>query len=162
VSDKDANATMKILSALLLALALLPAAHAQSGDPLKSAACGEALAQLQAGRAAGNGAAPQPLRDRAAQACLGGGSTPQRSARVLQQPISVAPPVITPPVPPGPIAAPPQLPPPPVAIQRAPLPTHCDAGGCWASDGNSLRHIGPNLAGPNGLCTQQAGQVFCP
>ena len=56
----------------------------------------------------------------------------------------------------------PALPPPPVAIGRPPRVTHCDAAGCWADDGRGLRHVGPNLAGPNGLCTQQGGLVYCP
>jgi hypothetical protein len=162
LSDKDANATMKKLLAMLCTcgtLLLPPGAAAQASDPLKSAACADALAALQAARAAGGTA--QAQRDQAALACLGGGNTPQRSARVLQAPLVVPAPVITPPAVPPPLAAP-QLPPPPVAIGRPPSVTHCDAGGCWGDDGRGLRHIGPNLAGPNGLCTPQGGLVYCP
>ncbi|MGV3570284.1 MAG: hypothetical protein ACO1PB_06765 [Ramlibacter sp.] len=152
---------MKIHFALLL-MAAPGWVAAQAGDPLKSPACGQALAALDAARAADpRGAQVAPLRNQATQACLGGGPSPQRSARVLQPPIAVPPPAITPP-PAPPTLALPRLPPPPVAIGRAPSPAHCDAGGCWTDDGGRLRHIGPNLAGPNGLCTQQVGQVVCP
>lgn len=153
---------MKILPALVLAAAC-GWASAQEGDPLKSAACGQALAALQAARASGAEAAGvRPVQDRAALACLGGGNPPQRSARVLQAPIAVPPPVIVPPAPLPPSLIAPSLPPPPLAIPRPPQVTHCDAGGCWASDGNTLRHVGPNLAGPQGLCVQQGGLVHCP
>jgi hypothetical protein len=52
--------------------------------------------------------------------------------------------------------------PPPVAIERAPLPAQCDAGGCWTSDGTHLRHVAPGLLGPRGLCIQQGAQLVCP
>ena len=153
---------MMFLPALLLA-ATPWWAVAQDGDPLKSPACGQALAVLQQARSAG--AAPasvQPLRERAATACLGGGSTPQRSARMVQAPISVPPPVIAPPPEPPPVSIAPDLPPPPVAIQRPPQVTHCDSAGCWADDGRGLRQLGPGMAGPRGLCTRQGGLVYCP
>lgn len=162
LSDKHANAAMKRLALLLLAL---PACLlAQVDDPLKSPACAQALATLDATRAA---AAPQAdvatSRDRAAQACLGGGAMPGRNARVMQAPVTVAPPVIAPPAPgTAPLtAAQPRLPAAPVVISRPPAPAHCDAGGCWADDGRGLRHVGPNLAGPGGPCVKQAGQVLC-
>ncbi|MCG2593630.1 hypothetical protein LZ009_12660 [Ramlibacter sp. XY19] len=145
----------------LLVLALGPALlHAQDGDPLKSAACGDALAALQAARG-GDDAATQPLRASAARTCLGGSGTPGRPARVLQAPIAIPAPVITPPSVALPMAPPTPIPP-PVAIQRPPTPTHCDIGGCWADDGTHLRQVGPNLAGPNGLCSQAGGVVYCP
>lgn len=153
---------MKMLLATLwtgMALLLPLATAAQDADPLKSAACAEALASLQAARAAGGNA--QVQRDQAAMTCLGGGAAPQRSARLLQAPIVVPPPAITPP-PVAPALASPQLAPPPVAIHRPPSITHCDAGGCWGDDGRGLRHVGPNLAGPNGLCTRLGGLVYCP
>lgn len=149
---------MKIVPAFLL-LAAACGAAAPQGDPLKSPACGQALAALEAGRAAGQAAA---LRDRAAQACLGAAPAPGRPGRVLQAPIVVPPPVIAPPPEPAPIAAPPRLPPPPVAIDRPAAPATCDAGGCWVQDGAGLRHVAPNLAGPNGLCSQQGAVVYCP
>jgi len=149
---------MRLLPVLLLALA--PALHAQDGDPLKSAACGDALAALQAARAGGD-AAPQNLRAGAARACLGGTGSPGRPARVLQAPIAVPAPVIEPKALPLPMAQP-APPPPPVAIQRPPTPVQCDIGGCWANDGTHLRQVGPNQAGPNGLCSQVGGVVYCP
>lgn len=151
---------MKILLALYLCAACGWAA-AQAGDPLKSAECGQALAALQQAGASG-AAGEQLLRERAALACLGGGNTPQRSARVLAVPIAVPPPGVLPPASLPPSLVAPTLPPPPVAIQRPPQVTHCDASGCWASDGGALRHLGPNLASPQGLCTQQGGLVHCP
>jgi hypothetical protein len=81
---------------------------------------------------------------------------------VLQAPISVPPPQIEVPPAAAPLA-PPSLPPPPVAVERAPLPAACDAGGCWTNDGGThLRHVPPNLMGPRGLCSTQAGVVYCP
>jgi hypothetical protein len=80
---------------------------------------------------------------------------------MLQPPVVVPPPAIVPPPLPAPMARP-ALPPPPVALQRPPALTHCDVAGCWADDGQHLRQLGPNLAGPNGRCSQQGGLVYCP
>lgn len=152
---------MKIAPALLLALAVLPAG-AQPGDPLKSPACGTALAQLQAARSGDAGAGTvEGLRSAAASACLGSATLPSRPSRIAQPPVVVPPPQIEVPQRVAPLPTP-TLPPPPVAIQRAPLPAQCDAGGCWTNDGSHLRYVPPTLARPNGLCTQQGGQVFCP
>ena len=160
MSDKDANATMKILAALLLAAPGWVAA--QAVDPLKSPECAHALAALEAARSDDpRGARLGGLRNEAAQACLGGGAPGARSARVLQAPMVVSPPIATPPSPPPTLALPRQ-PPPPVPIERPPTPAYCDTGGCWTNDGGHLRHLGPNLAGPNGRCMQQGGQVVCP
>jgi hypothetical protein len=147
---------MKFLPLLVLACA--PACVlAQAGDPLKSAACGEALSALQQAR--GEAAANvRSLREGAASICLGASPTAGRSARVLQAPVAVPPPVIAPPPAAGPLLAAPALPPPPVAIERPATVTHCDATGCWASDGQHLQHLAP----PLGLCTQQPGRVVCP
>ena len=143
---------------LLLLLAAAPL-HAQD-DPLKSPACGAALAALQSARNA-NAADVESLRAGAAGACLGSSAVPARPPRVLQEPIAVPPPRIEPPAPVAPLPAP-MLAPPPVAIERAPSPTHCDVGGCWSSDGTHLRMVPPSLAGPRGLCTQQGGLLLCP
>ena len=40
--------------------------------------------------------------------------------------------------------------------------TACDPGGCWDSQGRRLERIGPQLTGPRGACTVQAGVVQCP
>jgi hypothetical protein len=152
---------MKTAAALLSLLLTAGAALAQD-DPLKSADCGAALAALQSARE-GNAAAPavEALRGKAAQTCLGSANPPSRPGRVAQPPVAIPPPQIDVPprVAPLPALAPP---PPPVAIERAPQPATCDAGGCWTNDGSHLRHVPPTLVGPSGLCTQRAGQVFCP
>jgi hypothetical protein len=152
---------MKIACTLLVTL-IATLAQAQ-GDPLKSAECGSAIAQLQGARAGGAApAAVEGLRSAAARSCLGSAVISSRPSRVTQPPITVPPPQIELPVRVAPLPAP-VLPPPPVAIQRAPLPAQCDAGGCWSNDGGThLRHVPPTLAGPNGMCMQQGGQVYCP
>lgn len=151
---------MKIAAAPLL---LLLAAHAPAPaqDPLQSAACAAALAQLQAARGGDAPAATvDGLRSTAAAACLGTSTVPARPGRIAQQPIAVPPPLIEAPARVAPLPA--ARPPPPVAIERAPLPAHCDAGGCWTHDGSHLRHVPPTLAGPGGLCTPAGAVVYCP
>lgn len=160
LSDKPANRTMNIAPALLLLAALLPAA-AQDGDPLKSQACGAALADLQAARAAGAGASVEARRAAAASACLGSTAVPTRPGRVAQPPVAVPAPQIEVPARAAPLP-PAAAPPPPVAIDRPAAPATCDASGCWTNDGTHLRHVPPGQAGPRGLCTQQGGMVVCP
>jgi hypothetical protein len=147
---------------LLLVGAAQPARA--SGDPLKSAACGAALAALQAAREAAPGAsggAVESRRQQAAQACLGGGEAPRRPSRALQSPVVVPPPVIAPPGPPA-AARVPAAPAPPVEVGRPPVITSCDANGCWASDGSRLNRIGPQWMGPSGPCSVQGGLAYCP
>jgi hypothetical protein len=151
---------MRTAIALLLLLAGAPLAA--QDDPLKSPACGAALSQLQAARAAGQADANiAQLRGAAATACLGSSATPARPARVLQAPVRVPPPQVEVPQGPAPLPAL-EPPPPPVAVQRLPAPATCDASGCWTSDGTHLRHVAPSLAGPQGLCTVHGGLVHCP
>jgi hypothetical protein len=156
---------MKIACALLVLAGAAGAslAHAQ-GDPLKSPECGSALAALQSARFVGAApAAVEGLRSAAAGSCLGSAVVPSRPSRIAQQPITVPPPQIDVPPGPAPSLAPAPMLPPPVAIGRPPLPSQCDAGGCWSSDGGThLRHVPPTLVGPNGMCTQQGGVVYCP
>jgi hypothetical protein len=131
-------------------------------DPLKSTACGAALASLQAARAAQAASATvEALRSSAAGSCLGTSTPPSRPPRVLQAPIVVPPPQIEVPARAAPLPAP-ALPPAPVAIERAPLPAVCDSLGCWTQDGPQLRRVPPNVIGPRGPCTQQGTQVYCP
>jgi hypothetical protein len=152
--------SMRTNLAAALLLACMPLAA--QDDPLKSPACGAALSQLEAGRAAGGAASVvETLRSAAAAACLGSGTTPSRPARVLRPPVGVPPPQIEPPQRVAPLPAP-ALPPPPVAIERPPAPATCDAGGCWTQDGTHLRHIPPPVAGPPGLCSQQGTVIHCP
>jgi len=145
--------------ALLLLAATVPS-HAQQ-DPLKSPACGTALASLQAAREGkADAARVEALRNQAAGTCLGMGSPPSRPARTLQAPITVPAPQIDVPAASAPLPAA-TLPPPPVAVDRLPVPATCDGNGCWVNDGTHMRQVPPSLLGPNGLCTQQAGLVYC-
>lgn len=150
---------MKFPAALLLAAAA-GCSLAQEADPLKSAACAQALAVLEQQRAA-SGTGVTALRERALQACLGGTREATRAPRVLRAPIEVPPPVITPSQA-APAPAAPALLPPPVAIQRPPAVAHCDASGCWPDDGRGLRHLGAVPGGPRPPCTAQGGLVYCP
>jgi hypothetical protein len=154
---------MKIARVLFpLLLSALPCAAQE--DPLKSAACGTALSQLQAARQQQAPAGTvEALRSAAASACLGSATPPTRPGRVLQAPIVVPPPQIEVPAQAAPLPIPVPAPaPPPVAIQRPPAPALCDAGGCWSNDGTHLQQLPPSLIGPRGLCTQQGGLVYCP
>ena len=154
---------MTIARALLPLLFLALPCMAQE-DPLKSAACGTALSQLQAARQQQAGAATvEALRAAAASTCLGSASPPGRPGRVLQAPIAVPPPQIEVPAQASPLQVPVPVPaPPPVAIQRPGAPALCDAGGCWSNDGTHLQQVPPTLIGPRGLCTQQGALVYCP
>lgn len=147
-------------TALLLSLALLLAAPlAAQEDPLRSPACGAALARLDAARQ--GGAAVEASRAQAATACLGSAALPQRPSRVLRPPVRVPPPQIEPSQAAAPPAAPASLPP-PVAIQRPPGAAVCDAGGCWSQGGTHLRHVPPPATLPQGPCIPQGNVAFCP
>ncbi|CAA9436768.1 MAG: hypothetical protein AVDCRST_MAG51-3004, partial [uncultured Ramlibacter sp.] len=130
-------------------------------DPLKSGDCGQSLAALDAARADPNaGQRVEALRQQATQACLGGGGEARRPSPVAQPPLVVPPPIIAVPSqaePPRPAPLPP-----PVAIQRPPVLTSCDAGGCWDSQGNRLNRAGPTLIGPGGTCIVSGPVVHCP
>lgn len=148
---------MRIAALLSLALPLLAAA--QQGDPLKSQACSQALAQLEAARAAGT--ATSAVRQEAAKVCLGQAQpAAPRSNRWAQPPVSVPPPVIEPP-PRAAAAAPPKPLPPPVHIDRPAVISTCDANGCWTTDGRRLPQLGPNLIGPHGPCAIAGAFATC-
>jgi len=152
---------MKTACALLF-LAALACARAQDGDPLKSSACGSALASLQSARQ--SGAAPasvEALRAAAANTCLGTAMRPTRPSRIAQPPVVVPPPQIDLPQHAAPLPVPAPAPP-PVVIDRPSAPTVCDAGGCWSNDGTHLRQVPPSSIGPRGLCTQVGGLLYCP
>lgn len=148
--------TSKTSCAWLLLAAALPLCAQE--DPLKSPACGAAVANLQAARTGASDAARiEALRSQAATVCLGMGSPPSRPARVLQAPIAVPPPQIA--LPPGTAPLPAITPPPPpVAVERLPVPSTCDANGCWVDDGTHMRQVPPTLTP---LCPQQGGLVYC-
>lgn len=104
-----------------------------------------------------------PLRQRVADACLGGmtaspspaqrtwvGPLPARPATPAQppaRPLQSGNPVVTVPMP--------RIDP-PVILQ------HCTGLTCLASDGSTLTRVGPNVVGPRGVCTVVAGSVRCP
>jgi hypothetical protein len=101
----------------------------------------------------------QPLRQRVADACLGGLTTsPPPSQRTL----------VLPPAPPR-AELPPRQPRPPLP-PVTPLPrveppltiTHCNAAACIASDGSTLTRVGPSLVGPRGACNVQGAFLRCP
>jgi hypothetical protein len=153
-----------MLAVLLSSLALVLATPAFAQDPLKSGACEQRLDALNAARAAGaqaNAERIEVLRRQATQACLGGSGAATRPSPVLRESIAVAPPT------PGARRAPhspqPAAPPvPPVAIERPPVITSCDTGGCWDSNGTRLNRAGPVLLGPGGMCTTVGTTVRCP
>lgn len=145
---------------LLLCL-LATASMAGADDPLKSDACGRSLDALQAARADPQRAHEiEALRQQATQVCLGGTGQARRPSPVAQPPVTVAPPVIDPPPAPQPPVALPATP--PVRIERPPVLTSCDAGGCWDSDGRRLNRAGPVLIGPSGPCVVSGHVVQCP
>ena len=137
-------------------------ARPQAADPLKSPECGQAVQQLEAARAntAPGNAGVEALRRQAARTCLGTAAPPARPGRVLQAPVVVPPPVVQ--LGPPPRPASPSPPPAPVRIDRPATVTGCDPGGCWVDDGTRLRHVAPNVVGPNGPCALVAGVVRCP
>lgn len=146
---------------VLLATAVLAlAGPAHAADPLKSPACGEALAALQAARGAG-AADVDARRGAATRACLGGTGAASRPAPVAREPIAVPPPTIALPTP-QPLPGPPAAPSPPLAVDRPPVITACDAGGCWDSNGTRMHSAGPLLIGPAGVCTTAGNTVRCP
>ncbi len=103
-----------------------------------------------------------PLRQRVADACLGGLTrSPPPSQHTLQG--------LTPPSTASrPVQRPPQN---PVPVVTVPSPrfdppltvNHCIGASCLASDGSTLTRVGPNqLVGPRGLCTTVGAVVRCP
>jgi hypothetical protein len=156
----------------LLCVALHGAVRAE--DLPRSPACRTALAALeQAEDALADSAAAsvpsgqrgdvtaklKPLRQRVADACLGGMTTsPPPSQRTWAPP---APQARAQPLPPR--AQPRPLA--PLDLPRADPPltiTHCNAGTCMASDGSTLTRVGPQLVGPKGACTAQGMFLRCP
>lgn len=133
---------------------------ARAADPLKSPACGQAVAALEQARAQPG---PEPgveaLRLQAARACLGHNEATRAPLRAPYPPVAVTP-ITT--ATPRPLPDAPQPAPPPAAIARPPALTACDPAGCWDSNGNRLNRAGPTLLGPQGVCTQVGGVLSCP
>jgi hypothetical protein len=150
-----------MLRALLLSLTVALAVPAFAQDPLKSGSCDQRLDALQAARIAGtqaNAERIEVLRRQAAQACLGGTGAATRPSPSVRAPIAVAPTATAVPHPAPPL----MVSPPTVAIERPPVLTTCDAGGCWDSNGTRLNRAGPLLMGPGGMCTTVGTTVHCP
>ncbi|WP_143762952.1 hypothetical protein [Ramlibacter tataouinensis] len=145
---------------------LLCATAAAAADPLKSPACGQAIAALESVRAGTPDTADRrervhAARSQAARICLGQVDPPARTARPAVAPLQVPPPLIDPP-PLPPVAVTPPVSPPAPAWRPPPVVTSCDAGGCWDSDGTRLDRAGPLLTGPRGPCIQQGAVLSCP
>lgn len=101
----------------------------------------------------------KPLRQRVADACLGGlTSSPPPSQRSWTPPPPAA---RAQPLPPR--AQPRPLPPLDLPSQPPPVTiTHCNAATCTASDGSTLTRVGPGLVGAKGACTVQGVFLHCP
>lgn len=167
---------MKALPRLLCACGLL-CALAQAEELPKSTACRTALNALEQAEDALAAAAPaasaptdlqrqrivaarlQPLRQRVADACLGGLTTsPPPSQHSWMAPAPPRPGAV---VPRTPMPAMPPVTPPP-RFEMPPMVTHCNAAVCFTNDGATLTRIGPTLVGPRGSCTMQGNFVRCP
>ena len=157
-----------IFVAAAVTLALAGASvSAQESDPTRSAACRDALDALQSAEAASAPPASararlEPLRQRAAKACLGGTRAgPPPSQRSARAPISVAPVVIPPSTTPRAAPAMPEVTPPrPIGPPTVVL--RCDSTQCWASDGSVLQRAGTVLIGPRGACRTRGNELVCP
>lgn len=106
----------------------------------------------------------QPLRQRVADACLGGLTTsPPPSQRTWVVPAVPAVPARA-----GDSAARasrPETPTVSVPVPRFEPPITvgpCNAVTCLASDGSRLTRVGPTLVGPRGTCTMQGRVLHCP
>lgn len=102
----------------------------------------------------------QPLRQRVADACLGGMTTsPPPSQRTWVVPSS---PRVTPVLPPARVATP-QVGSEPLLRWQPPVTvTNCTGATCTTSDGSTLTRVGPTLVGPRGACTVQGSFLHCP
>lgn len=101
----------------------------------------------------------QPLRQRVAQACLGGLTTsPSPAQRTWVAPAAPGLPAVTLPRVPQPGL-------PALTVPRVEVPVtvnHCNAATCVASDGSTLTRVGPTLAGPRGACRLDGVFLRCP
>lgn len=103
-----------------------------------------------------------PLRQRVADACLGGMTTspsPAQHTAVVPAPWRSADPARPMPLPLAP------KPPVGVALPRPSVPltvSNCTGATCLASDGSTLTRVGTILVGPRGMCTMQGVFLQCP
>jgi hypothetical protein len=165
LSDKAASCGAATTARLVLACAgalLAAGIAAREPDPLHSAACEQARAELDAALAApGDGARLRRAREQALHACLGN-DTGRRERSGAPEPARAVAPTIAREVP-RTVLPPPALraPPPAPEVPRAAMITNCDPGGCWDTQGRRFNRAGPLLVGPNG-CQAQGGLVSCP
>lgn len=107
-----------------------------------------------------------PLRQRVADACLGGMTTsPSPAQRTWVGSLPTRPAAPAMPTVPTVRMAPPAAPVVTVPLPRIEPPVtlqHCTGSTCLASDGSTFTRAGPNLVGPRGVCTVVAGAVRCP
>lgn len=143
-------------------------AAAQGADPLKSAACGEAVSVLEAARKAPaepgvpGWARLEQARRSAAAACLGAPTSGRPSGTGMRPPVAVAPIAIEPPRPAAALATP-APPGPAVAPPRAQTLDTCDGTGCWDASGRLHPHQGGVVLGPAGRpCLPQGASLVCP
>ncbi|HEY9109029.1 MAG TPA: hypothetical protein VIN58_20305 [Roseateles sp.] len=172
------NASTACLRAVLLSAAFCGTAHA--ADLPKSPACRAAVQALEdaenaladASSTPSPVATPdvqrqrmvaaklQPLRQRVADACLGGMTTsPPPSQRNWVVPPS---PRAAPAAPSARVATPQPGSEPLLRWQPPVTVTHCTGATCTASDGSTLTRVGPTLVGPRGACTLQGSFLSCP
>ena len=128
--------------------ALVAAAAASAPDPQRQRAVAARL---------------QPMRQRVADACLGGlTQSPPPSQRTWAAPIR--------PVDPARPGAAPRLAQPAVPAVSIPVPrveapvtvNNCNGATCLASDGSTLTRVGPNVVGPRGACRVEGVFLRCP
>jgi hypothetical protein len=174
-----ALATSSCATAAGLAMAAASRAASAADDPLQTADCRSALADLQtqeiaadagsrSSAEAGASARPTPsgellaARKRAARRCLASRADPAPPpGRLIQPPIVVAPLAAAPVAVPRSARKGSPLPAAPAA-ERPYAVTSCDPGGCWANDGSRLNRVGPNLWGSRGVCSLQGTLLQCP
>lgn len=146
--------------------ALVPLLVQAQPDPLASAECTSARAELDAAREAAGSSQSQPderlarAQKRAQLDCLGR-SPGQRERSGAPEPPATVPPTVALPENPPPLPKL-QAAPPPVVIPRPTVITTCDASGCWDSEGRRLNSAGPALMGPRGICSGSGNVINCP
>ncbi|HEY8876037.1 MAG TPA: hypothetical protein VIN03_00650 [Roseateles sp.] len=130
----------------------------QAEDAIAASAAASAPADQERRRAVA--AQLQPLRQRVADACLGGLTTsppPSQHTWIAAPAPRTAAAIPRVPMPATPL---PTVPPP--RFEMPSMVTHCTAAACFTSDGTTLTRVGPSLVGPRGACTVQGSFVRCP
>lgn len=131
----------------------------ETEDALVASAAAKASSPADPQRQRSVAARLGPLRQRVADACLGGLTTsPSPSQRTWAAPVAAARPAVAMPRAPQPTA-------PPVTAPRLETPVtvnHCNAATCVASDGSTLTRVGPTLVGPRGACRMEGVFLRCP